>query len=1261
MNRKPDWSTFQTKCPNVPEEIIRLHCDSLSAEYFSYFPTDTVGEHIRKLYTLSEKTPVQTIVRTLGKEKVECTVLAPDYPSVFSFITGLLSAKGFDIISGSSFTYMKQKPNPENKKHLYKRHSSGSNIPMQKRRKIIDYFTGTLSKHESLGVWQEEFKKSLLEIFHIIIEKGKYEVDAAKRRVHEYVAEALSMKHISNQVILYPVEIRIEHLKQRTKLSLTSVDTPFFLYAVSTALSLHRVSIESVQIQTIDTKVIDEFDIVDLKGNAITSSRQLDQIKFSILFTKQFTYFLWEAPDPFQALQRFEKIIQDMADNSPGIGQEKYLTDPTILQDLARLLGASDFLWEDFIRTQYETILPLLTPEIKERDFSHSPREMERLLKMEIEACSEIEDKKSALNRFKDKETYLIDLDHILKEEADFLFLSGKLTALAEIIVRTAVTVMWEEITPLYGMPRTVAGITATYTILGLGKFGGAALGYASDIELLFVYSDQGQTDGPEPVSNAVFFEELFKKAVLLIETKREGIFRVDLRLRPHGQSGPIACSLEEFCRYYGSDGQAHAFELLALIRMRWIGGDEELGERIERLRNEYVFATNNIDLHELKALREKQLAEKTELNTLNAKFSPGALVDLEYTVQILQYLYGRDYPALQTSRIHKALKDLSRLGIITNQQFDEIVEAYHFFRKLINGLRMLRGSAKDLFLPAENDDEYLHLARRMEYKPREGFNPSQLLSLDFQTTAATIRRFVEHYLGRDWIPAEGSGNAADLVLSDSIPFEQRNTIFSQAGFFSPQRAYVNLKALAGNGQRKQLFARLSVLAWDVLSHTPDPDMALNNWERFEHSIADIENHYNELLHQPKRMELLLQVFASSQFLADILIKYPEFYNWVTDPVRTHNLREKEEITEDLHRETAHASDDEEWKKILRKFRKREILRIATRDICLFVSIEEIVRELSNLADAILETTLKYILFGEPDIPFSILAFGKLGGRELNYSSDLDIIGIVDSNAVSSSKQMYEKYTEAMERLRSLLADHTDEGYVYRLDFRLRPYGQSGNLVYSDEALIDYYRNNASLWEIQALLKLRPVAGDLELGKQFCKMVRPFLIKNHIRIEVIETIKTLRQEAVKKISQSVLNGQDIKTGKGGIRDIEFLLQGFQMVFCKKYPEIVTGNTMEGIRRLQEKALVPGSVADELIQHYTFLRRVEHFLQILEDRQTHALPKGQRERDLLAKRFSRGYSDSKHFYTLLDETLSRVHMTYERYLLGLKEEPTATDN
>ena len=634
----------------------------------------------------------------------------------------------------------------------------------------------------------------------------------------------------------------------------------------------------------------------------------------------------------------------------------------------------------------------------------------------------------------------------------------------------------------------------------------------------------------------------------------------------------------------------------------------------------------------------------------LNAKFSPGALVDLEYTVQILQYMYGRDYPALQTPRIHVALEELVRAGIIESTIAEELVEAYDFFRKLINGLRMLRGTAQDLFLPQVNSDEYGHLARRIGYEFSDGLRPAQQLSIDFQTVTATIRRFVENYLGRDWVPGKLSGNIADLVLSDNPPDDVRRAVLSGSGITQTERAYINLKTLAGDGKRRQLFARLSVLARDILEHTPDPDMALNNWERFENSIADVENHYRELLSQPKRFEILMQIFSSSQFLADTLIKYPEFYNWVTDPERINRLRSRRDMAGDLERNSE--EDDVEWGRFVRRFRKREILRIAARDICLGVPVEDIVQELSSCAETILQAALTRVSEGRASKGFTILAFGKLGGEELNYSSDLDLLGVYSAAPGTDGETTENLCTGWLEKTRSLLSDYTDEGNVYRIDFRLRPYGRAGNLVFSESALLHYYKESASSWEVQALLKIRSVAGDLKLGQQVCEALQGYIKKSHIREEVIGSIRTLRREAVRKSARSLLGGQDIKSGEGGIRDIEFLVQGYQLVFNSRFPSILTGNTLKALERIGTVHLIPEDVIESLKKDYMLLRRVEHFLQILEDRQTHTLPTGAAERRGLAQRISPASEDPEIFFTSLQQVMDRCHHAFETHLLGL---------
>lgn len=1233
---KPTAGELKHICPQVPHEFLEHYLGAFEQRYYQRFDRAVLAEHARILSSLSDEQVSTLIVEQLSENTVQATIVGFNYTGIFSAITGLLAATGLDIVSGEIFT---------------------SAATADDHRFIVDLFTGTLTDAAHIAEWRKECGALLEEVAALYHSGDEESLKTAKSRVYERVALALS--EVSEPTsFLYPVELAVDESSARfTRLRVVSEDTPFFLFTLSNALAQHDVSIEHVRINTLDNRVEDEIDFVDAHGEPINDPQALNQIKFSVLVTKQFTYFLGNAPDPYSALRRFESIASEILATPSEESWHRLLASPRILQDLARLLGTSDFLWEDFIRGQYEEILPMLSPAIKKENLSHPEEELEGLLSSELATAKTLEEKRARLNDFKDNEIYLIDLDHLVTPGTDFLFLSHKLTALAEVVVRAAVEISWDELVAEHGLPRTFAGLTAQYAVLGLGKFGGQALGYASDIELLFVYSDSGSTDGKHRIANREFFELLFRHAVALIETKREGIFHIDLRLRPYGRSSPLATSLETFCRYYGLGGEAHSYEKLSLIRMRAIGGDLEFGRRVERLRDEMVYASDAIELKDLRDLRNKQLAEKTAGGRVNAKFSPGALVDLEYSVQIIQCTYGKDNPSLRTPRIHAALEELVRTGYMTGEEASDLVEAYHFLRRLINGLRMLRGSAQDLYMPPLESVEYTHLARRTGYTRQYGLSPAQLLRLEFESRTATVRSFVERHLGRDSLPGPPVGNAADLVLSETLPEELRERILAEGGFVNRERAFHNLRTLAGEGRQRQLFARLAVLAWDILGRTPDPDMALNNWERLiRGGGVDPEEHFTRLLSQPKRLDILLAIFSGSQFLADSVIKEPDLLTWVSSPEHVRRVRTETAMLADLRELSAGAEEEAAWRRALRRFRRREILRIGTRDICLGTPMEEIVLELSNLADAILTASVdrRRQLLPDPShfdkMGFCLLAFGKLGGRELNYSSDIDLLGIYRNGENESDALLCSSLLEA---LRADLSDHTSDGYVYRVDFRLRPYGSSGALVQALPAVLDYYKTEAALWEMQALLKLRPVAGDREVGDELLRGLRPIICREWDPVEIRETILRLRDTAEKQASSHNVGQEngfvDVKTGAGGIRDIEFLLQGSQLARAHTEADIITGNTLEGLRRLEASGLIDPATGEQLREDYLFLRRVEHFLQLYEDRQVHALPDASAERAALARRIEGKEATAEGFLAKIEETRTRVRAVYEAQL------------
>ncbi len=1278
---RPAAHHLQSLCLDVPEDLIREHLKRLDDDYFERFDVEQIAKHLEHLAALSEVHPVEVAMEIRPGGFVDCTIFSFDYPSVFSLISGVLCGSGASIVSGDVFTYAKaierkstiarkargRPGSPAIRSPSLGFATSGSAASRHKRRRIIDHFLCQVDEGTLSEVWLDVIRQRFVDVLSLL-ERGDHDaISEAKQRVNELVTQRLVDEGAGSEPKLFPVEIEFDNDSGPfTRLTLVAQDTPAFLYSFSNALALQECSVEAIRIRTAHGKIRDEIDFVDASGRAVRDPEALQAIQLCVLLTKQFTYFLDRAPDPFRALSRFEQLVAQFLKVPENGEWITALAEPDLMEDLARLLGASDYLWEDFIRLQYESLVPILAPHIVSGERMSVPCEkFEETLQAELEAAETFPEKCDRLNAFKDRQIFLIDLDHILDDDVDFRKFSEELSLLAEVVVREASSIIYDELVRRHGQPRTVAGLEAGYAIFGLGKLGGCALGYASDIELLVVYGDNGDTDGSEEgqrsVSNGEFFAALTRELPKVIRAKREGIFEVDLRLRPYGTAGPMATSLEQFCRYYGTGGEAHSAERLALVRLRAVAGDAELGAKIERLRDEYLYFAHNVDAGELHDLRERQFAEKTGEGSYNAKFSPGALVDLEYTVQFLQVLSGKNHESLRTSSIHRALEGLRDIGVLETDEARRLSKAYDFLRRLINGLRMLRGSAKDLQLPPVDAEEFLHLARRMGYEPQGDLDARQQLRLEFDTRTAVVRSFVKRQSGVPALPGPPTGNAADLVLASDPTEELREKVLETYGFRNRDRAYANLRALAGEGTRQELFSALAVLAFDVLRSEPDPDMALNNWDRFLDAVPSAEEHYRWLLSQPRRLEILLGIFSRSQFLADTLICNPGFFDWVTTPVHLRKVRKRSSIEKELRGIAKDCFDHDSWLRALRAFRRREMLRIGTRDMCLRVPTEDVVQDLSTLAEAIVHVTLQQVWqrmldadevpAGAEDLPdrACLLAFGKLGGYELNYSSDIDLVCVFDETG--ASPETPKVASRVIESLLRDLSSPTVDGSVYRVDFRLRPWGGAGELVSSIDSIERYYREQARLWEIQALLKIRPIAGNQQVGYEFVERLRPLLIDERDRAEVTDSIERLRAEAVERSAKSRLSsGVDVKNGRGGVRDIEFLVQGLQLIHVAESPSLLSGNTLEALEALATCGILEDDLVKGLRKDYVFLRRVEHYLQILHDRQTHAIPRSEEEREALGRRVLGVGTSAAEFESELEERMVRVREAYETNLI-----------
>jgi glutamate-ammonia-ligase adenylyltransferase len=375
----------------------------------------------------------------------------------------------------------------------------------------------------------------------------------------------------------------------------------------------------------------------------------------------------------------------------------------------------SDFLWNDFLRMQHANLFPVVR-DVGTLATAKPKAQLQAELAAALEAAAAGPARRAALNAFKDREMFRIDMRQIQGHVAKFGQFSQELTDLVEVVVEAACRICNEELQAQFGTPYREDGQPSTLSICGLGKVGGRELGFASDVELMFIYAGNGKTSGPRVITTAEFYNKLVQEVNQAIQARQEGIFELDLRLRPYGKAGSMAVSLDAFRRYFGPDGDAWPYERQALVKLRPIGGSADLGAQTIRLRDELIYIEEPFDVAAMRAMRERQIRHLVTAGTINAKFSPGGLVDVEYLVQGLQINYGHDNPGLRLTNTREAMRALAVADIIPTEAYNRLREAHIFLRRLINALRMVRGNAKDLSVPPPDSEEFAFLARRLDY-----------------------------------------------------------------------------------------------------------------------------------------------------------------------------------------------------------------------------------------------------------------------------------------------------------------------------------------------------------------------------------------------------------------------------------------------------------------------------------------------------------------------------------------------------------------
>ncbi|MFN3475954.1 MAG: glutamate-ammonia-ligase adenylyltransferase, partial [Candidatus Methylomirabilales bacterium] len=516
------------------------------------------------------------------------------------------------------------------------------------------------------------------------------------------------------------------------------------------------------------------------------------------------------------------------------------------------------------------------------------------------------------------------------------------------------------------------------------------------------------------------------------------------------------------------------------------------------------------------------------------------------------------------------------------------------------------------------------------------------------------------------------------MARSFRLPMKEEDlTLLNRTGLKDLQRARRNLELLTTKGIHGEAFGALLPSFLEALKNAPDPDMALNNFERYAEAVVDRGFFYSLLKENRKILDLALTIFGSSQCLSDLLIRFPHDFYWLLEPGVLRKPRPKEELEADLSASLAWVSSFEGKLGALRRFKARELLRIGLQDLLGNLDLVGVTQELSNLADVSLQKAYEICSgelkrrYGIPqsldeegqlrECRFAVIGMGKLGGSELNFSSDIDLLfvyeaegettGIRTPSGESSGKITNKQFFVRLgELLIKAIGEVTSDGRVFRVDMRLRPEGQAGDLALSINAYQLYYGSYGREWERLALIKARPVAGDPELGQAFLEMVTPFVYRKSLDFGALAEIRALKE----KINLSVaLEGKiyrDVKLGYGGIREVEFVVQAFQLLYGGRDPWIREPNTLRALHRLSERGYLSYDDYDALAKAYTFLRTVEHRLQILHQLQTHTLPEDRRELTRLARRLGyRGEDPATSFLQELKAHTEAVRRIYESLL------------
>ncbi|SFU41851.1 glutamate-ammonia-ligase adenylyltransferase [Nitrosospira multiformis] len=791
---------------------------------------------------------------------------------------------------------------------------------------------------------------------------------------------------------------------------------------------------------------------------------------------------------------------------------------------------------------------------------------------------------------------------------ADLAEVMSSMTALAELTIGFALERLyaWLAEPGRYGQPKSADSRVQQMLVIGMGKLGGGELNVSSDVDLIFVYPEDGETDGHRSISNQDFFVRLGRKLITsLNDITADGfVFRVDMRLRPYGESGPLTMSFAMLEEYLITQGRE--WERYAWIKGRVVAGPrEEKPAPVEQITQPFVFR-KYLDFGAYESMRalHAQIRREVQRREMygNIKLGSGGIREIEFIAQVFQLIRGGRDPDF---RIRPTLAVLHLLGEkqqLPGETVAELVEAYTFLRNLEHRLQYLDDQQTHV-LPESSPDQSL-IAASMGFASYDGFlkklnDHRSNITRHFEAIFATPRT------------SEASNALADLWKTgeDGVQAEGAQTQLAKLGFSNPEKILECVEEFRSGTRYRQLpqtsKKRIDALVpalIEVAARFPSADLTLERLMQLLETVSRRSAYLALLREHPHALGRVAKLVSASHWASEYLNRHPILLDELLpgqfrDPLDW--SRAGERLMRQLQdAEGSGGTDVEQQMDILRHFHHAQVFQLLARDVEGLLPLETLSDHLSDLADLLLDTVLHLAWSGlrrrHRDIPaFAIIGYGKLGGKELGYASDLDIIFLYDDPHADAP----ESYARLSQRINSWLTSYTSAGLLYQTDLRLRPNGSSGLLVSSIQAFAEYQHHHAWVWEHQALTRARFVAGDVQVGEAF----------EHIRREVLRhprELPDLKWEVL-VMRQKMLDAHpntsglfDIKHDRGGLIDVEFIVQYLVLGYACHHKEL-TGNigNIALLKLAAKLGLIRNEVAEPALNAYREFRRTQHWLRL----------------------------------------------------------------